>query len=950
MKSLFTLLLLMLLPVVASEAAINHLADQQWLSVSGEHFNIHYPRGEEALAAEVLVRAEAVRVRLQDYLSWVPKEAVDIILSDESDLANGMATFYPSNRMMIYVMPPDSVMGLEDYGDWLDTLITHEYLHILHLDKGNRLPAVLREIFGRIPLFFPNALQPAWFIEGLATYRETDSERGIGRGQSSYYRMLMRMEYEAGIKPLRQINQSLTSWPMGTIPYLYGVYFYQFLHDSYGEEKIRSLIRDYSDNVLPFAIGSNSRQVLGKDLDGIWAEFEIYLEKEFAPELQQVHSAGETKRRQLTSDGYFKGELQRADDGTLYLIEYDALKRAEIVAYRPQPDGKYRSESLTDTVWRSRLHWHKTAGLLLAEPQICDNAAYYYDLFQVDPISGERRRLSECGRFRSALWSVDGDSIIAVRRADDGKGDMLLRLSADGESESTLWHGRADEVIGPMTRSAEGKLVASLWRRDSGWELALFDEQSASWQTLTHNSSIETDPRFINEQTLLFSSDSNGIYNIHRLDIVSGEIVRLSNLSGGGFSPVAGRGDEIHYLDYRSGGIDLATIAPQQQILTRVEEDGQPSAVGRQFPPVVLPEAEEYTPWSSVRPYWWLPTAIITEERTELGFTTAGSDLLGRHNYGLSLSYDFKNGWMNGAFSYIYDRYFPIFKLDLYRQTSELRDSNGDLVSMRGNRGGAVEVMFPFINDRRLTMIHLGLVNESENNLWAKSWANNLPALDDTVVGIAMSYSSTTRQPRAISSSDGVEALLVAESSDVVKSDYQGGTMLLDLRGLYSLTERSVMAMQITQGIAATKARPFELGGLVGDGTVPALLGPASVNSPFNRRSISLRGYPEGLPQLRARKMRKGVLELRLPIAEVERGWMAPPVGLDRVHAAIFTEAGSAWSVGDTPASYYRSYGAELNFDAVLFYNLPLQLRLGVARGVDNGGENQGYLLLLGGL
>ena len=936
MKRVFTLLLLILLPITDSEAAISHRAELQWLTVSGEHFNIHYPKGE------------AVRERLQRYLRWVPKEAVDIILSDESDLANGMATFYPSNRMLLYVTPPDSVMGLEDYGDWLDTLITHEYLHILHLDKGDRAPAALREIFGRFILLFPNVLQPSWFIEGLATYQETDKERGIGRGQSSYYRMIMRMEYAGGVKPLRQINQPLASWPMGTAPYLYGVYFFQYLHDRYGEEKIRDLIDAYSNNLLPFAINSNSRQVLGEDLDGLWHEFGRYLEKEFAPELQQVRDAGETGRHHLTSDGYFKGGLQRADDGTLYLIQYDALKRAEVVAYRLQANGDYRSESLSDTIWQSRLHWHKTAGLLLAEPQICDSAANYYDLFRIDPSSGERKRLSECGRYRNALWSVDGSSIIAVRRADDGKGDKLLRLSANGELESILWHGHEDEVIGPLAISPGGKLVVSLWQRGRGWELALFDEQNATWRPLTNNSSIETDPHFIDERTLLFASDSNGIYNIHRLDIDSGEIVRLSNLIGGGFSPVAGGGDVIHYLDYRSGGFDLATIEVDLQSATRVEENGLPSAISAKFMPIPLPEGEEYAPWSSMRPRWWLPSLFITGERTELGFTTGGADLLGHHNYGLSMAHDFKNGWGSGAFSYLYDRYFPIFKLDLTRELVELRDPTGDLVLMRSNQSGGVEVVFPFIHNRRTTSLHIGIVTEREKDLWRVPWLNSLPDSDDTVAGIALNYRSTTYQPRAISKSDGIEALLVVESSDVVKSDYSGGVTRFDLRGFYSPTERSVIALQMMQGVAACGARQFELGGLDSDSAIPTLLGPANFSSPFNRRSASLRGYPEGLPQLSGRKMRKGGLELRLPTAQVERGWMAPPIGLDKVHTTLFTEAGAVWGTGNNPDSYYRSYGIELNIDTVLFYGMPMRFRLGTARGIDEGGENQSYLKLGG--
>ena len=53
-------------------------------------------------------------------------------------------------------------------------------------------PPLLTSLVGSYP-------QPDWLIEGLAVYHETDRARGIGRGQSSYFDMLMRMEVARGV-------------------------------------------------------------------------------------------------------------------------------------------------------------------------------------------------------------------------------------------------------------------------------------------------------------------------------------------------------------------------------------------------------------------------------------------------------------------------------------------------------------------------------------------------------------------------------------------------------------------------------------------------------------------------------------------------------------------------------------------------------------------------------
>ncbi|NOR51289.1 MAG: hypothetical protein GQ470_01595, partial [Gammaproteobacteria bacterium] len=184
-----------------ASAALSHSSDMEWFTQESEHFRIHYYQDGEVSVQRVLAIAEMVHKELSDYLNWQPLERTEIVLSDEMDPSNGFATPLPYNTMTLYLTAPDEINSLEDHNGWLELLIRHEYLHVLHLDKRSRGPAMLQKLFGRMPLLFPNMFQPTWFIEGLATYVETDHERQIGRGQSSFYEMMMRMEALSGMKP-----------------------------------------------------------------------------------------------------------------------------------------------------------------------------------------------------------------------------------------------------------------------------------------------------------------------------------------------------------------------------------------------------------------------------------------------------------------------------------------------------------------------------------------------------------------------------------------------------------------------------------------------------------------------------------------------------------------------------------------------------------------------------
>ena len=147
---------------------------QSWRSIESQHFMLHFAEPHQSVAERALVIAERAHLRLSQELDWTPAEKTHLVLSDESDYANGFATVFNINRSVLFMAPPTGVGGLEDFDDWLDLLITHEYTHVLHLDKAEGAPRAMRSVFGRFLLLFPNVFQPSWVVEGLATYKETD--------------------------------------------------------------------------------------------------------------------------------------------------------------------------------------------------------------------------------------------------------------------------------------------------------------------------------------------------------------------------------------------------------------------------------------------------------------------------------------------------------------------------------------------------------------------------------------------------------------------------------------------------------------------------------------------------------------------------------------------------------------------------------------------------------
>ncbi|UCE88169.1 MAG: hypothetical protein JSW10_07265, partial [Pseudomonadota bacterium] len=373
-----------------SHAGVRHDSRITWLTLQSEHFTIHYPEGYETIARRTLAISERIHDWLYIEIDWKPAERTEIVLTDEFDISNAFATFFPSNRMTVFLPGPDDINSVEDHAGWLESVVLHEYVHILHQDKGTGAIQGLRKVFGRFLFWFPNAFQPRWIIEGLATYHETDAQRGIGRGQSTYYDMIMRMEVDAQLKPIQQVNQPLVSWPAGTAYYLYGVQFYQYVRDKYGEESIRKWVDNYSNNVIPFRIISNSRQTFGKDLRQLWSEWEVSLRETYTAQLQGVDRAGVRAGEKLTDYGYYLGPLTALPDGRIYYINWDGRRRWKLNVMHPDGTRKRLRSVNFDT----RLDVHPESGIIIAQPQRCRNANVYYDLYHVNPDNGFARRLT----------------------------------------------------------------------------------------------------------------------------------------------------------------------------------------------------------------------------------------------------------------------------------------------------------------------------------------------------------------------------------------------------------------------------------------------------------------------------------------------------------------------------------------------------------------------------
>jgi outer membrane protein assembly factor BamA len=181
----------------------------------------------------------------------------------------------------------------------------------------------------------------------------------------------------------------------------------------------------------------------------------------------------------------------------------------------------------------------------------------------------------------------------------------------------------------------------------------------------------------------------------------------------------------------------------------------------------------------------------------------------------------------------------------------------------------------------------------------------------------------------SISPEHGVTGAITAELvPEALGASGHSTTVTADLRAyLPGLDAHHVLAMRAGGGVSSGDAemrRTFVLGGAGPNG--------AALNFADDAFSL-LRGFETDT--FAGARVAVLNVDYRWPIARPERGIRTWPVFLHTLHAAVFADAGHAWTRRFRTSDVKTSAGAELSANLVLGYSLPLTLTAGGGWGRD---------------
>lgn len=918
------LLAIVLSLAAAAAAAIGPDPTADWRSADSAHFRIHFRAEHRAVAQKVAAIAERVYPRITRQLAWEPRGRTEIVLIGELDLTNGYSTPLPFNTMGIYLAPPDDG-ELLDNSAWLELLIAHEFTHIVHLDKVRGAPRVLQWIFGRVPFFFPNAWQPLWAVEGISTYNESDPAAGRGRLYGPLFEAWLRAERTRGFKSLAEMNADGRALPLSK-QYLYGAYFYDYLARAYGKDAVFKYIERYSGNVVP-RVHTNPVAATGKTMDVLWQEFvadlAARLDERAAPLLRQPETG-----TPLGAPVWSIDALAPAPAGGVYAVVDDGLTRP--VLERIDADGRRRTVAKLNPGARIDA---RGESVLVAQPEICANRNLYYDLYTVRPDAG-LQRLTHCARLRRAVWA--GENIVALK--NDASRTRAVLLDGGGRELLTLYAAAEEDELVDVAASADGARVALVVKRAGRWsvlELDLAAAAAAPLARFTLDAPLVS-PRYGADGALTVIAARDGVYNVWRHARGATTIERLTHTHTAVLA-YALSGDALTIAALVPDGAQLRRQTTLQAV-AQAPLARQKAAVEKEPPPV--PEAQlrderGYLALRSLYPRSWLPAAFSDRGLTAFGASTFGGDALGWHQYLATLLWETSQGEPLGSLEYVlYERHF--FAATRQLKALAWTGPSGEeetTVYERSTTAQWISVM-PWLRLQR--RIYFGIGAGVDRTEQVDVNGPTARPFDARVAAAYVDYDARGANWLSEGVNRGARTRLLYETYRPFSGTFDGHVWRLDAQGFLPLG-RTVLAGQLIEARAHGRTERFQLGGAT---TFLPLAVPK-----LNDRQIALRGYRGDEPQLRGRNARLASVEWRTPIADIDRHAMVPPVGINRLSAAVFFDVGTAWDSGSS-RRYYRGIGIEALGEVKLAYLLGVQVRVGVARGLDGPGSTRAYLAL----
>ncbi len=547
----------------------------QWSTIETDHFKIHFHKETEMTAREASTVAETIYLPITKFYDYEPKEKTHIILIDPDDYSNGAAYYY-DNKIKIWAMPLD--FELRGSHRWLQNVITHEFAHIVSLQKsmkaGNKIPGAYFQLMSYedekrpdVLYGYPNTLisypipgtcVPPWLAEGIAQYMyenadwdNWDSHREmILRDRVVYDKMLTFNEINTfGKKGIG--NESI---------YNAGFAFATYIINEFGPESIKYLM-DQLSSPFEYSVSDAMSNILGISGIELYENFSNSLETRYKRLVEPIRLLP-INGKILQGEGTTNIHPKWHPDGNSFVYlsnknnDYFGQTNLYYFNLNTGEEKKVKSGVHSAPSW----HTEKSIVYYSKKPKFPNKkGSKFYDIYSYNFTNEEEERLTFNSRAFCPVF-IPSDSAIAYIATFDGGQDLyLLDLKTKESIKITDFNERpmishlsydslSHSLFFDITRHHFRDIYGYSLNDNSVYEVShnpLFDERN-----MTSNSLGKT----------IFSMDRSGIYNLYMIDNKNDIEGYISNVTGGAFMPDISKDGKVLFSLYQNGRYNISVL------------------------------------------------------------------------------------------------------------------------------------------------------------------------------------------------------------------------------------------------------------------------------------------------------------------------------------------------------------------------------------------------------
>ena len=562
-----TVYLVLACSFIFSEVKYNH-PELNWHSFETDHFRIHFHDETEMTAREAATVAEVIYPHITGFYDFEPKEKTHLILIDPDDYSNGAAYYY-DNKIMIWASPLD--FELRGSHRWLQNVITHEFAHIVSLQKsmkaGTKIPGAYLQLMNYedekrpdvlygypntlISYPIPGTVVPPWLAEGIAQYMYENADWDHW---DTHRDMIMRDRViHDNLLTFTEMNTFGKKGIGNESTYNAGFALSTYIANEYGPENLKGIMEELS-SPRQFSVNNAIMNVLGVSGEDVYQDFKQAVEaryKRLVVPIEVLPVKGKSVQMDGTANLYPKWHPKKNGFAYLSNKQNDYFGQTDLFYFDldTQEDKKIKSSV------HSAPSWHSNGKMIYYSKKSKFPNKYgsrYYDIYSYNFETEKENRLTFDARAFNPVF-IEMDSSIAYLATFDGGQDIYI-LDLKSKESKKVTNFRDRPMISHLTYSPSSHSlffdITSHHFRDI-YEYGIEDGSLNKKQD--HNLYDERNMASNNAGFQIFSQDKSGIFNLYMSNPTDTTVGYITNVTGGAFMPDISTDGKVIYSLFENG-------------------------------------------------------------------------------------------------------------------------------------------------------------------------------------------------------------------------------------------------------------------------------------------------------------------------------------------------------------------------------------------------------------